>query len=301
MSLGATGILQPMRERTWAPGVALAAFVESCSLREDWLGGVEIYNPLPARADCFLQIYIEDRYKVVTVASGALHRAPRCVLVGPHTRRREDLIWTGHLKIFTVRFRAVGFQALFGVAASALTNYAGDAEMVLGPSVRELESRLGDAEDERLGEVAEAWLMERLREQEVEADGGVGALMVRRLEARRGAVSVGELAERYGRSVRQVERIFAERVGVSPKVYARLARLKFGMRLGLADAKPDWAGIALEAGYFDQSHMVREFKALNGATPVEYAELSRRAVEYRGMRGKLRDVAFVLSVETMRR
>jgi transcriptional regulator GlxA family with amidase domain len=106
---------------------------------------------------------------------------------------------------------------------------------------------------------------------------------------------VGELAERYGRSMRQVERIFAERVGVSPKVYARLMRLKFGMRLGLAVDRPDWAGIAMEAGYFDQSHMVREFQAMNGATPVEFAELSRRAVEYRGMRGRLEDVAFVLS------
>jgi hypothetical protein len=115
---------KPAFSRLWKPCALLAPFVEEFSLREDRLGTMQIYNPLPAREDCFLQFYFVDRYRVVTVANGAVHRAPRCVLVGPHTRRREDLIWTGHLKLFTIRFSAVGFRALFGIPAREICDVA---------------------------------------------------------------------------------------------------------------------------------------------------------------------------------
>jgi AraC-like DNA-binding protein len=288
----ATGILlAAARVRTWRPGVALAPFVEEYSLREDRLGVVEIYNPLPARSDCFLQFYLEDTYRVVTVASGTVHAAPRCVLVGPHTRRREDLIWTGHLKMFTIRFSAVGFRALFGLPAQAICNFAGSAELALGAAVREIEERLRGAREDMLGAVAEQCLLRQLVKVRVAQEGGVSLRMVRSMRARGGGLTVGELAERYGLSVRQVERGFQEHVGMSPKVFARLTRLKTAMKLSERRGL-EWAEIAAAAGYFDQSHMVREFRDLNGATPVAFAELGRRAKEYRNLGG---DVAFVLS------
>jgi AraC-like DNA-binding protein len=259
--------------------------VEEYSLREDWLGAAQIYNPLPARGDCFLQFYLADRYRVVTVESGEVHSAPRSVLVGPHVRRREDLIWTGHLKMFTVRFTAVGFRALFGIAASAVRDVAESAELVLGASVHGLEERLAAADEDALPVVAERFLLERLRQSRTAWDGGPGLRMVETVRAQGGVVPVERLAERFGLSVRQVERMFQEQVGVSPKVYARLVRLRRAMEMSGREARPDWAGIAARAGYFDQSHMVREFQALNGATPVAFTELGRRAREYRQTEG----------------
>ena len=296
-SVRATGVLlRPMDHRRWTPCSALTPFVEEYGLREDWLGSVRIYNPLPARSDCFLQFYLADRYQVVTVADGTVHLAPQCVLVGPHTRRREDLIWTGHLKMFTIRFSAVGFRALFGIPAHVIRNYAGSAEVVLGDAVVELESRLAESCDAELGLVAERYLLKRLKQSRVALDGGVAARMVRTMRARGGGAVVADVAARYGLSVRQVERTFQEQVGMSPKVFGRLERLKLAMGVGSAGVRPDWAAVAATAGYFDQSHMVREFQVLNGATPVEFAELGRRAREYRtSVDSTAGDVAFVLS------
>ena len=95
-------------------------------------------------------------------------------------------------------------------------------------------------------------------------------------------------------SVRQVERGFLEYVGMPPKVFARLERLKRVLVLSSDAIAPEWAEIAAEAGYFDQSHMAREFRGFNGATPGEFRGLMQRA------RGPIRgagDVAFVLSPE----
>lgn len=286
-------LLKPSFGRMWKPCAVLAPFVEEFSLREDSLGTSQMYHPLPARENCFLQFYFADRYRVVTVANGAVHRAPRCVLVGPHTRRREDLIWTGHLKLFTIRFTAVGFRALFGTPARAICDVAESAEAVLGERVRELEERLATASDEALGSVAERFLLKQLLRHEGAMKGAVALRMVSTLRRRHGGNAVSALAMQHGLSVRQVERIFLEHVGMTPKVFGRLARLKTAMRLSAGPAMPDWAEVAIAAGYFDQSHMVREYRALNGATPVEFRALERRASEFR-----VRDaggVAFVLS------
>ncbi len=292
---GTTGVLvRPAASWSRKPCALLAPFVEEYGLREDRLGAEQIYNPLPARADCFLQFYLADRYRVVTVGSGAVHLAPRCVLVGPHTRRREDLVWTGHLRIFTIRLSAVGLRALFGVSAQAVREFAGAAEDVLGAAVVELEDRLLSAEEDELAAVAEWFLLERLRGARGLDGGGAALRMVRAMQAQHGGLEVGGLAERYGFSVRQVERLFQEHVGVSPKMFGRLARLRLAMRLG-ADAQVDWADVAARAGYFDQSHMVRDFRDLNGATPGAFVELGRRAKEYRSTGGVAEDVAFVLS------
>jgi len=63
----------------------------------------------------------------------------------------------------------------------------------------------------------------------------------------------------------QLERLFRERVGVTPKVYARL--LRFEASLSLARRGARWAEVAAGAGFADQSHLVREYRALAGTSP----------------------------------
>jgi AraC-like DNA-binding protein len=243
------------------------------------MGRLRTYNPLPARSDCFLQFYLADRYQVVTVATGTVHRAPRCVLVGPHRQRREDLVSQGHLKTFTVSFSAVGFHALFGIPARLICDFAGDASLVLGASVLELESRLAAAKESELPAVAEQFLFTRLTGSGAGWGGGLEASIVREIQARHGSVAIRDVTERYGLSVRQVERTFLETIGLSPKTYARLTRLRLALKLSGDVGEPNWGAIAAASGYFDQSHMVRDFRAFNGATPVQFLGLRRKLSE----------------------
>ena len=97
-------IFRPMTARRWKPRVELRPFVEAYGVREASFGLKQAYVPLPARRDCFLEFYLEGLYRIVTVATGAEHWAPRCVLVGPSTQRREDLKLSGVLQVFSIRF-----------------------------------------------------------------------------------------------------------------------------------------------------------------------------------------------------
>jgi transcriptional regulator GlxA family with amidase domain len=80
-------------------------------------------------------------------------------------------------------------------------------------------------------------------------------------------------------SERQLERLFHERIGYGPKLFARVARLQRSTRAigDLRGSIASWARFAVECGYADQAHLVREFRALSGVTPVTYArELTGR-------------------------
>ncbi|WP_229914434.1 AraC family transcriptional regulator [Streptomyces capitiformicae] len=79
---------------------------------------------------------------------------------------------------------------------------------------------------------------------------------------------VRELARRLAVSERQLRNLFAEGVGVSPKHYARIARV----RHILAHRSPavPWAEVAAATGYYDQSHMTADFRTLMGVPPTSY-------------------------------
>jgi AraC-like DNA-binding protein len=73
-----------------------------------------------------------------------------------------------------------------------------------------------------------------------------------------------------------VQRSFEREVGLNPKMLARIARVQRAMRI--ADRSPtlSWSAVAAEAGYFDHSHLVRDFRQLVGCPP---SELEARAGE----------------------
>jgi AraC-like DNA-binding protein len=88
-------------------------------------------------------------------------------------------------------------------------------------------------------------------------------------------------------------------VGLAPKALARTLRFQNALRLAGRGLSRSWSGIAAECGYADQAHLIREFRALSGATPAERAddgELARNFVTPARLEELLRpnpDVAFL--------
>jgi len=85
-----------------------------------------------------------------------------------------------------------------------------------------------------------------------------------------GAVRVGDLARELGWSRKRIVARFREEVGLSPKRAARLLRFELVRSLAHSAVRPDWARIALEAGYYDQSHMINDFRSFTGRTPETF-------------------------------
>ncbi len=85
---------------------------------------------------------------------------------------------------------------------------------------------------------------------------------------RKGLVQVGDLAGKLGLSARQVERLFDERVGLSPKFFLRVVRFQEVLRgIRHETNATTWAARAAAHGFYDQAHFIRDFKAFVGEPP----------------------------------
>jgi AraC-like DNA-binding protein len=89
----------------------------------------------------------------------------------------------------------------------------------------------------------------------------------RRLVGENGDIRVGSLAEELGWSRKRLVARFGEEIGLPPKAVARVLRFERARALAEAAPRPDWARIAVESGYYDQSHLINDFRAFTGRTP----------------------------------
>lgn len=130
--------------------------------------------------------------------------------------------------------------------------------------LREVAARiLGGADDAGAVAVLERWLVSKINP----------TLNLRRIGASLGrlmgcpSLSVTLLADAACLSSRQYERIFRTHVGMNPKEYARVVRFQRALRMMQCGSR-DYVGMAADCGYADQSHMIRDFRALSGHTPA---------------------------------
>jgi AraC-like DNA-binding protein len=84
-----------------------------------------------------------------------------------------------------------------------------------------------------------------------------------------GRAPIAALREHTGLSKTRLATLFREQIGMLPKAYARVVRFRRALAL-LDDEPSSLAEAALDAGYYDQSHMTTEFRELGGLTPREF-------------------------------
>jgi AraC-like DNA-binding protein len=94
----------------------------------------------------------------------------------------------------------------------------------------------------------------------------------RRLVETSGAVRIGELTQELGWSRKRIAARFREEIGLPPKTAARLLRFERARELAEAAEHPDWTRVAVEAGYYDQSHLINEFREVTGRTPATFLQ-----------------------------
>lgn len=171
-----------------------------------------------------------------------------------------------------VNFTPLGAHRLLGIPMNSLANRAVDVEDVLGAGARELVERLHGAPSwgERF-DIVDAFLLDRLAS--AHAPSAPIAWAWRALEESGGRMSIGALASEIGWSHKHLIQRFRQQIGLPPKTVARILRFERVVhRLGRADVAR-WTDIALECGYYDQAHLIRDFAEFAGSTPSAFLGL----------------------------
>ena len=174
--------------------------------------------------------------------------------------------------VIGVRFRP-GMAGLFlGVAPAELTD-------TIVP-LQEIRGRAGRALEERLDEARSAkdciHLMTSQLPMPSQGPGPVRRA-VEAMSAAHGAVDVDFIARQANLSPRQFRRRCLEESGLTPKHLCRVLRFRYACELA-ASGTPEWPAIAADAGYFDQAHLIRDFREFTGKTPMAVFSNTRSAL-----------------------
>lgn len=273
-----TLILQP-------PPTNLISHVFGFVHRDDLQGG-QVVRLLP-EVRTSIQIFLADPCFVREQSEHAEWRKlPRIGLWGPRYAWGYGFVQR-HIRVYALGLTPIGMRALWPESAASLVNQVidlGDMHAALAAQLAPTPNELFDAWQARVGDYLHGYFQPEPEQLDP---------LRRALDslATSEGPSVAEAAAIAGMSERQFRRVFAHRLGVSPKHYQRAVRVDRLLRL--LHAHP-WEGDKFAdqpIAFADQPHAIREFRAMTGMTPGQYlrakhwSDATIRSVPVEGMTG----------------
>jgi len=228
------------------------------------------YPPTPLQS---LMFYGEDRIAVRWPSQKNFSVQPDIVVVGPQYTRVNIMV-RRRLRAVRVDFHPGGLHRLLHVPMVELFDKGFDATDILGHEMKSVNEQIVNADNIDVAKViVEKYLLSKVRrlKSPLPMDRSL-----RNLVSNHASCTIESLASDSCMSLRQFERKCKERIGMSPKAFARIVRFSKAYQLREANDEIPWTTIAHHCNYFDQMHMIRDFKEFAGVTPtILEEELSR--------------------------
>jgi AraC-like DNA-binding protein len=190
---------------------------------------------------------------------------PKSIITGRQVNRIQLTMGYKNLTI-KVGFQPGGLYRLLGIPLKEfLLDEAFDSADVLDKDIRFVNEQLQEAATyDSMVYIVERFLLqkkEKLREK-LPIDEVLSQLI-----QKGGLMNIDDISKQACVSVRQLERQFQQRIGIPPKHFARLTRFSKAWVLKENNIALKWTHIAYTCGYFDQMHLIRDFKDFAGVTP----------------------------------
>lgn len=176
----------------------------------------------------------------------------------------------GKVDGLSVTLRPGAAASLLGLPAGEIGGHAVHLDALWRGEGAALLERMAEAPgDAARVALLQAALLHRVRDSRT--TGNDAAMRAARLIAASGGRRpLCDVAAAVGVGERRLQQLFYAHVGLSPRTWNRLARLHGCLRALRLQPSPAWAHVALDGGFYDQSHLVNEFRALCGVTPTEF-------------------------------
>lgn len=211
-----------------------------------------------------LVVHWGDRFASVSV-DGTSTLQERAVIVG-EIRSPFHVVPTGGVGVVAARFRIGGAGPwLRGRSAGSLTETQVGVDDLWSNAATELVERVALAPDARTrAEFLARWLLDHMRGDQAHPSIPAAADWFDRYRGRRG---VDALSAHLGLGPRQLQRLFAEHVGLPPKTIGRIVRFQSFLCASRTTPAATCADLAVRSGYADQAHLIRDFREFAGTTP----------------------------------
>jgi AraC-like DNA-binding protein len=181
-----------------------------------------------------------------------------------------ELLPTGDIKLFAVVFRPHGARLFFSQPIDEFFSESLPLEFLDKQLIRDLEEKYHRTTNPQdfIPEI-ENYLTKKLYGKDLYDFRRIGQC-IDQLSIGGGRTKLPALAEAACLSPRQLQRKFREYIGASPKVFMRIVRFQTAMHLHNTYNYRDMTRLALDSGYYDQSHFIREFRTIAGISPAKF-------------------------------
>ncbi|MFY9752952.1 MAG: helix-turn-helix domain-containing protein [Candidatus Acidiferrales bacterium] len=196
------------------------------------------------------------------------------VVSGVHTGKFTRML-EGQSHVFGIKFNPGGFRPFLKPPVASLMDRTVPVKRIFGKDVEALEEVLTSrCKESEMIDAANEFFLARVPKSDPICD--LAAQIVERIFRESAIKTVDDLVRRAGIGKRSLQRIFREYVGVNPKWVIRRYRLHELLERFHSGARLDLANLALELGYFDQAHLINDFRAIVGHSPTEYRKQMHR-------------------------
>lgn len=171
--------------------------------------------------------------------------------------------------LFGVALTAAGARPWLGVDAAEVADCITPLADIMGAPALQLRQRLLETPLlEAKFALVETWLQSRLMPKR--APNVLLAWALSRIEATSGQVAIDALAREAGVSRKHLAGLFRTQVGLGAKSLAQVHRFRSAVAMLAGRDRVPWADLAAHCGYYDQSHLVRDFRRFSGMAPGEF-------------------------------
>lgn len=215
------------------------------------------------------RVHYEDGHKIIP--------PKRAIVTGQHTVVNYRLTGNDFL-VFMVVFQPGALYRLTGIPAAELMNRYLAAEDILGKEVRLVNEQLFNEKSyEEMVTIVERYLqglIHRAKRNRHVVD-RISQLMISDMDDH----SLDHFFREACLCQRQFDRMFKERMGITPQLYSRIIKFDRAFRLKNKYPDKDWFTIAIHSGYYDYQHLVKAYKDFTGFSPTEFYKLEKKSPE----------------------
>jgi AraC-like DNA-binding protein len=214
-----------------------------------------------------LMFYLGDRPKSVNNSKNINENT----ILSGQQKEFYDIIVSGKLSLFSIQFQPHGATMFFDIPLNEFYNQNVPLKYIIKDKVIELESLLYETAtfSEKVG-IVEYFLTEQLRKCCTKYEMNRISKSVESINRSGGIINIEFLSSEACLSRKQYERTFSEYIGTSPKQFLKIVRFQNTLYAKQKNSSLNITELAYDCGYYDQSHMINEYKKLSGLTPKQY-------------------------------
>lgn len=210
----------------------------------------------------FIMLYLGSSVEV-TFENKKKEKKKDMLIIGPQTTP-VSLCFESNHRMIAIELQNIGqYYLLGGCPIHTLIDSHLEGDAVFGNPVKELIDKLIETNDlEIIKKELDQFFLKILNRNKLKTNRS--DMLLNELPQN---IPIAAMALAAGKSIRQLERLFKDRIGVSPNFFRKLRRFAIAYKIKELNPNQTWTQIAYSCGYFDQMHLIKDFKTFLGHNP----------------------------------